>query len=275
VSVAEDADKYVPVESSGASGAATPSISFMIHALLSSRIHSGLGDDSPPEDDVNIYLTHLLCDYVHPETKRRGRQYLSTYDTSVFERVRSSTNTRFKYTVYRANADHLLMMMGVFHNPTGARPKALAAPLQVRGETHVGRGKAYYDYAFTYSRSLYGRSSGITDVLGKLAAGFERYLRLLSYLRAEYLHLVDQLSPGDLFHLERGVLALDLARQRDVFLDAWSDWKRAPTPEHQTELRQAATDLERLDPNFHFEVPAAPSPGDLEPPERQPPEGQQ
>ena len=253
--MSDDNDRYLPVERTGSIGDAVPNESFMIHGLLSSRVHTGLSDDELVEDDVNIYITHLLCDYLRPQYHLRVREYVSPYDTSVFERVRTSTSTRFKYTVYKANADHILMMMGLFDNPTGNRPQALAPVLATDDSTHVGRGKAYYDYAFTYSRSLFGRQSGICDVLGKLAAGFERYLRLLAQVRSEYLNLIGHMSVGELYHLERGLHSMDLAEQRDTFLDAYADWRRDPTPEHHERLTEAFRRLQRLDPNFHFDLP--------------------
>ncbi len=251
--MSDDNEWFVPVERDGAAGESTPSISFMVHGLLSSRVQTGMSDEERPEDDVNIYLAHLLNEYLRPQYHLRMHEYVSPYDSSVFEHVQTSTNTRFRYTVYKANADHILMMMGVFHNPGGVRPSTL--PRRLDDETLVGRGRAYYDYAFTYSRCLHGRSSAITGVLGKLAFGFERYLRLLMHLRGEYLNLIDHLSTGDLFHLERGVLGMDLAQQRDVFLDAYAAWRRDPTPAHREQLERMATALRQLDPEFHFKLP--------------------
>jgi len=251
--MSDDNEWFVPVERDGATGESTPSISFMVHGLLSSRVQTGMSDEDRPEEDVNIYLAHLLSEYLRPQHSLRIQEYVSHYDSSVFERVRTSTNTRFRYTVYKANADHILMMMGVFHNPGGGRPSTL--PRRIDDETVLGRGRAYYDYAFTYSRCLHGRSSAITGVLGKLAFGFERYLRLLMHLRGEYLNLIDHLSPGDLFHLERGVLGIDVSKQRDLFLDAYVAWRRDPTPLHREQLLRQAAALHQLDPEFDFKLP--------------------
>ena len=256
--MAADAERYVPVEPDGTLRDAAPNVAFMIHGLLSSRVEMGLSDDSAYEDDVNIYLAHLLCTYVQPPPSWHGYEYVSSYDSSVFEQVRHSTDARFKYTVYRANADHILMLMGIFHNPSGGRQTSLAAPLRIDDDTRAGRGKAYYDYASTYSACLHGRTSAITGVLGKLASGYERYLRLLGHLRVEYLNLIDRLGPGAMYRLERSVLALDLARARDAFLDAYAAWQRQPTPELCARLQQTAADLRRLDPEFRFELPEAP-----------------
>jgi len=154
--MAADTGWYVPVEPDGTLRAAAPNVAFMLHGLLSSRMEMGLADDGPGEDDVNIYLAHLLCAYVQPDPARLGHEYIAGYDSSVFEQVRHSTDARFKYTVYRANADHILMLMGIFDNAGGSRPTGLAAPLRLDDDARAGRGKAYYDYASTYSACLHG-----------------------------------------------------------------------------------------------------------------------
>ena len=249
---------YVPVEREGAAGNRATDVHFMLHALLSSRIETGLSsDDRPHEEDVNVYLAHLLCEYARPQYQERVHRYLADFDSSVFERVRHSKNNRLAYTVYKANADHILLMMGLFQNPRGQRPMAVAEELRLDDEVHVGRGKSYYDFAFTYSRSLFGRTSGIATVLCKLSAGFEAYVRLLAHARGEYFHLIDHLSEGELFHLQQSVLAQDLPALRDAFLDALSDWRREPTPEKRAHLTETARVLEKLDPSFQFELPEA------------------
>ncbi len=252
----EDYESYVPVERDGSSGDPRASVYFMVHGLLSSRVETGLSDDDgPAEEDVNMYLTHLLCDFLKPAYHERANQYVSSFDTTVFDRVRETTDTRLKYTVYKTNADHILMMSGLFQNADGSKPTAVAEPLRIDEETHLGRGKTYYDFAFTYSRSLFGRSSGITAVLCKLSLGFERYVRLLAHMRVDYLNLIDRMSPGEVFHMQRELSCDTLERLRNEFLDAYAAWQRQPTLVHRTAVQETAERLQAADPSFHFEFP--------------------
>jgi hypothetical protein len=251
----EDYESYVPVERDGTRGDSAPNVSFMIHALLASRVESGMpSSEAPSEEDVNVYITHLLCDFVRPQYQMRVHKYISAYDSSVFERVRHTTNKRLKYAVYKANADHILVMMGVFHN-NGRRSSSLPGPLQIEEDVDLGRGKSYYDYAFTYSRSLFGRSSAIPEVMFKLAHGFERYVKILTYMRSEYLNLVDRMSEGELFHLQRSVESGELPQLRDEFLEAWTRWRQNPSDEHRQQLQELVEHLRGLDPEFRFELP--------------------
>jgi hypothetical protein len=86
--MAADTGWYVPVEPDGAMRAAAPNVAFMIHGLLSSRVAMGFADDGPGEDDVNIYLAHLLCAYCSQSAG--GVEPRRT----VFEHVRLPTRVR-------------------------------------------------------------------------------------------------------------------------------------------------------------------------------------
>jgi len=250
----DNLDRYIPVGGDGPAAQPESQAHFMMRALLASRVDVG-SESEPWEQDVNIYLTHLLCAYAKAEYHLRVSQYLSAYDTAVFERIRRSTSSRLKYTVYRANADHLLISIGVFQNPTGRRPDVLPAILHTDGEVHVGRGKTYYDFASTYSHGLFGPTSGVATVLGKLSHGFERYVRILTHMRSEYLHFVEQMSDGELYHLQRSVQTEGLRTLHNEFLDLYSEWRRNPTPELHAQLLEMIERLKRLDPAFTFELP--------------------
>ena len=251
----ENYESYIPVERDGSSGEPQSNVYFMVRGLLSSRIESGISDDDgPPEEDVNVYLTHLLCDFLRPEYHERANQYVSPLDTSVFEQVCNTTNKRIKYTVYKTNADHILMMTGLFQNVDGGPPRAPEA-LRISDESHLGRGKTYYDFAFTYSRCLFGHTSGITSVLNKLSNRFERYVRLLTYMRVDYLNLIDRMGAGEEYHLQRELRAGCVDGLRNEFLDAYGIWQREPTAAHRALLQNVAARLQDADPSFEFELP--------------------
>lgn len=248
----EDLQRFVPMQSDGTSGEPQTNAYFMMRALLTSRVDIGFPSDSDGEDhDVNIYLTHLLCNYVEPRRYARIAPYLEPYDTSVFERVQHSRSARWRYNVYRVNADHLLMTIGVFANP-GGRTRPLPAALQEQPEHAVGRGKAYYDYASTYGGDIFGRASAVAGVLGKLSMRFEDYVRLLGHVRSEYFNLIAKLGEGEIFHLEHESNERALSVRRDAFLDALAAYRRAPGPDTRAQVVTASERLRQLDPRFEF-----------------------
>jgi len=43
-------------------------------------------------------------------------------DSDLFEKVRHSSDVRLKYTIYKTNADFLLISIGIFRNADATRP---------------------------------------------------------------------------------------------------------------------------------------------------------
>jgi len=65
-------------------------------------------------------------------------------------------------------------------------------------------------------------------VLEKLSKGFEQYVDILSHMRGEYFNILDRLSTGDVYHLERSIDRFESSRElrelQDQFLDMYSDY---------------------------------------------------
>ncbi|MDZ4804891.1 MAG: hypothetical protein SGI90_08540 [Candidatus Eisenbacteria bacterium] len=241
-----------------------PSYVFMMRCLLYSRLETGneTGTDVADED-VNVYLAHLLQSFSDPEYVESARPYLHRYDHEVFKRLERSTDARLKYVIYKTNADFLLVSIGVFDNPgqwLAHRLPQVQAPKNRAGEpteeASMGRGKTYYHFAWSYSQQVNRGHPGITEVLEKLSVGFDRYIRVLSHMRGEYLDLMKALSTGEIYHLERNVNKeqerQDLKQGQDAFLDSWLAWRRTGTPESLEEVRRSAAVIRALDPDFHF-----------------------
>ena len=169
-------DQYI--ELTGATRDLRPTYLFMMKCLLYSRMETGLVSNKDYYDeDVNVYIAHLLNSFIHPDYIERARPYISKYDTEVFQRLASSRDARLKYTLYKTNADFLLVSLGIFDNPEmnldSGVPMRAGTPerqlLKPREEAYVGRGRTYYRFAYSYSQQLNGRNTAITEVLEKLS----------------------------------------------------------------------------------------------------------
>ncbi len=233
-----------------------PTYYFMINCLLYSRMETGLVSNQDfYDEDVNVYLAHLLHSFVNPEYVEQSRKFLSKYDTDVFRRLSNSTDARLKYLIYKTNADFLLVSIGIFDNPAAA----IASRKQPTEEAYVGRGKTYYHFAYSYSQQMHRRNQGVSEVLEKLSVGFEKYIRILSHMRGEYLDLVKRLSNGEVYHLERSVnehSQQELLRvKQDELLELYSAWKTEPTPERVKSLERVVVEIQQLNPEFKFTLP--------------------
>jgi hypothetical protein len=235
-----------------------PTYYFMINCLLYSRMETGLVSNQDfYDEDVNVYLAHLLHSFINPEYVEQSKKFLSKYDTDVFRRLANSSDSRLKYLIYKTNADFLLVSIGIFDNPMGQG--GVRSKVQPSEEAYIGRGKTYYHFAYSYSQQVHRRNAAVTDVLEKLSVGFDKYLRILSHMRGEYLDLMKRLSNGEVYHLERSVDAdsqQELLRvKQDELLELYSLWKAQPSAETEENLERVVSEIKQLNPDFKFELP--------------------
>lgn len=235
-----------------------PTYYFMINCLLYSRMETGLvSNQECYDEDVNVYLAHLLHSFINPEYVEQSKRFLSRYDSDVFRRLSNSTDARLKYQIYKTNADFLLVSIGVFDNPAIAG--AMRTRQQPSEEAYIGRGKTYYHFAYTYSQQMHRKNAGVSEVLEKLSTGFEKYLRILSHMRGEYLDLMKRLSNGEVYHLERSIdehQQQELLRvKQDELLELYSVWRETKSAECEENLERVVGEIRQLNPGFKFELP--------------------
>ncbi len=240
-----------------------PTYYFMINCLLYSRMETGLvSNQDYYDEDVNVYLAHLLHSFINPDYVEQSKRYLSKYDADVFKRLSQSTDARLKYAIYKTNADFLLVSIGIFDNPlapTASPARSKPAPSE---EAYIGRGKTYYHFAYTYSQQVHRKNQGVSEVLEKLSVGFEKYIKILSHMRGEYLDLAQRFSDGEVYHLERSVN--ESARQdqikakQDRLLELYSEWQQHPSREIEEDVKRLVGEIQELAPSFRFSLPTSP-----------------
>ena len=236
-----------------------PTYYFMINCLLYSRMETGLVSNQDfYDEDVNVYLAHLLHSFINPDYVEQSKKYLSKYDADVFKRLSASSDARLKYAIYKTNADFLLVSIGIFDNPIapdpGSRPKV--APAE---EAYIGRGKTYYHFAYTYSQQIHRRNQGVSEVLEKLSVGFDKYIKILSHMRGEYLDLAQRFSDGEVFHLERAVdesaRQESLKAKQDQLLELYTQWQHDPSAEIEENVERLVGEIQEITPSFRFALP--------------------
>ena len=229
---------------------------FFINHFLLSRIDSDLPSDlAEYDEDVNVYTAALLSGVVSGREDLLRADLVSPRDADVFARVQESKDQRYRYRVYKANADFLYVSLGVFGDGPGA-DSARAGDEESNRMT--GRGKSYYQFASAYAERLYGSHAGITEVMDKLSRNFESYTKIMTWMSGEYLNLVHRLSEGEVFHIERSAQeGFEGAHRRhtwDALLDTYVEWQKTHARDARRRLMQAARELRRIDPEFSLKV---------------------
>ena len=236
-----------------------PDFFFMMNCLMYSRLETGNPSNRDfYDEDVNMYLASLLTSFMNPEYHERAKKYLSRYDTNLFTKIQDSSDVRLKYTIYKTNADFLLISIGIFKNPDGTRSGTKDSVFKDNEEAYMGRAKAYYQFAYSYSQTMFKKPTAISDVLEKLSRGFEQYVQILSHMRGEYFNILDRLGHGDIYHLERSIdrFASDkeLKKMQDQFLDLYSEYIKTKSPDLKARLTELLKQIQKIDESFRFQI---------------------
>ena len=253
---------------------------FMMTSVLKSRTETGFESNSAGYDeDVNVYLAGLLAAYLDPAYTQWSSPLISPFDTDVATMVRSADERR-RYWIYKANADHLMLMLGIFEPeapgsplpppgpPSAPPPPAPPPPATVsvpglppgRSRIYVGRGETYYELAASYARGLSRRPTAAIEVLEKLAGGFAGYVTILNHLRSHYFNLIERMHRRDMDAIQQAIddqaAANDFKAKVDQLLDLYSAWRESRDPALITAMRQAVAAIRQIDPGFTFDLPA-------------------
>ena len=231
----------------------------MLNCLLHSRVQTGIESNTDfYDEDVNVYLAHLLNSYIDPKHLDRIESQLVALDPDLFRMIVDGADDRQRFELYRANADHLLISVAIFDVFDDHRQNRHPA-FHVSKETYIARASSYYALASSYAAKLGRGSTGLSETLRKLSVGIENYVKILSYMRGHYLNLIRRYSAGELFHLERSIKEIErqqaLEELRNEFLDTYNAWLKKGSPELKEKLAEQVRLLRELDPTFHFELP--------------------
>ena len=227
----------------------------MLNCLLHSRVHTGIESNSEVYDeDVNVYLAHLLNSHIDPKHLARIADRIAAHDAELFRMIADCGDDRQRYELYRSNADFLLMSVAVFD---AFEPRHW---FHVRKDVYVARAAAYYGLAASYATKLGRRTTPMADTLMKLSEGIDRYVRILFYMRGQYLDFIKRYSDGEIFHLERSVDEVRrqeiIEERRNEFLDIYQAWLKTGGCELKKQLAKSARLLEEVDPTFSFDLPS-------------------
>jgi hypothetical protein len=232
----------------------------MLNCLLHSRVNTGLESNTEfYDEDVNVYLAHLLNAHVDPKYLARTSACIAVGDADLRLMIAETTNDRQRFRIYKANADYLLMAVAVFDIFEDHHYNRLAA-FHISKDTYIGRAATYYELASSYASKLKWGSNALSDVLHKLSFGIDSYIKILSHLRGEYLDFIRRYSPGELFHLDRAIKEIErnetIERMHNDFLDTYQAWLKTGQSDLKARLIEQARLLKEIDPTFEFEPPA-------------------
>jgi len=171
---------------------------FMLEELLEARRESAFPTNARgPDEDVNIYVAHLLAAHLfrpaHPDVKSGAEPLRFPPDLPRRERAEW----------YRRNGDHRLIGLGLYGRGELRRRRAVpfGASAEEARERDVADGQACYALAASLWRDGHAGAEGIGPVLRKLSLAFADYVGVLDCLARGRFGLGARLSAAALREL--------------------------------------------------------------------------
>jgi len=234
-------------------------VAFLLKSLLKSKTAGGgLSDAADRDEDVNIYLAHLMFAVSTPRYRQIADRYLSPYSGEVQQMIQEADDHYIKYFIYKVNADHLLIHLSIFCDLGEDAPRTHTL-FHTGEEKYSNRATAYYGQAAHFNQRIYRKQTAVGAVLGKLADRFEEFRDVLKAMRRDYFHFVNTLSDkqfadfvkdaDDFEHASR------LKIKQDEFLDLYGAWLKTRDDELRGRIQELSRELKELDPGFRFEMP--------------------
>lgn len=231
-------------------------IRYLLGAILNSRREDAYYSQREfCDEDVNVYLAHLLFAVSLPEYHDMAEPYLSRDSNEVMRWINEAEDQTIRYFIFKVNADHILIHTAIFNDMTGKGKHSFFGHSR---NYFRELAKLYYGQASSYHKRIYRKKTGVGDVLDKMAYDFESYQRLLKDVRRKYFHFVnnfrDQAFHGfmrQMTQYEKGVLKKE---RMDEFLDVYGRWLNSKDPAFEDTLLRLVTELKSLDSEFNCPV---------------------
>ncbi len=235
-------------------------IYFLLESILKAKDQAhGLTRALSFDEDVNIYLAHLLFAVSLPEYHDMADPFLSTNTNEVFEWVRETDDPMLRYFIFKVNADHLLVQSTIF-NPDPQLAKRFSIKKDASGEKNEERLSAilYYNQAARFHAGVYDKKTGVGEVLGKIAGQFDVYRHILSGVKEDYFKFIECFREQAFQHFLIKLSGYEKDHLQDIkmeqFLEAYQRWLSTKAPELKNKIVQLTQELKQLDPQFNFDI---------------------
>jgi len=234
---------------------------FLLSALIKTKEeHPQLKRKATVDEDVNVYLAHLMFAIALPEYHEMADPYLSKRSSDIMEWVKSTEDRTVRYFIYKVNADHVLMHTTLFHDLNKVGGKTL---FKSPDEYYQEQAALYYSEAAKYHQQMNRKKTGIANVLEKVAADFKYYQRILELVREDYFTFVTTFREKHFNHFLTEVSLYEKENFYDIkmdeFLSAFYEWNETQNDAMRAKASQLADDLKRMNPQFKFQFPPSDS----------------
>jgi hypothetical protein len=207
------------------------------------------------DEDVNIYLAHLLFAVSLPEYHDMAEPYLSLDSGDILKWVRATEDRILRYFIFKVNADHILMHTAVFNDLLESKQNKV---LKKSPKHFRELAKLYYDQAAAYHKRIYRNKTGVVEVLEKLANYYDAYQNLLKIVRRDYFDFVNGFRDQAFKHFMGAVKEYEekigKKSKVDEFLDLYADWLDKKDPATREKIVAIVKEIKKVNPDFKFDA---------------------
>ncbi len=228
---------------------------FFLEHLLKAR--SDLNYETGHHDydqEVNVYLAGLMNSLIVCGPIINQKPYISAFDADVRSWLESHPGARNTYIVYRDNADFRLLLSGLFD---GYEHRGSYQHIVLADETDHSRAALYYELAASALIHLQGSNNSLVNIYHTLSDTMTETIQILKRAAVTYFNLLEHISEGSLYHLEK---ELDDIKNEtsytvmlDNFLSIYSLYKENPTEEYRQSLLNLSEKLKAINKAFRFD----------------------
>lgn len=207
------------------------------------------------DEDVNLYIGHLLFAVSMPNYSSITEQYISFHNAEVNVLADMAEDSYLKYFIYKVNADNLLIHLGIYQDLSY---RDYHKALHTDVIEFIDDAKEFYGKAIQLNKKIYKRKTAIADVLVKLAKNIDLYIKALMYMRKSFFQFLNRFEDDEfssfLDHMKLYERKMEFTNKQNVFLDLYSRWLKDKSDSLRSEINKICTELHDLDPSFNFNL---------------------
>ncbi len=232
------------------------SINLLLDSLLKARKKAKFPSNAKGfDEDVNLYIAHLLYAMSMPNYTSITEQYISLYNAEVRVLADMAEDKYLKYFILKVNADNLLVHLGIFQDLTHRQNKK---DQQKDIDSYINDAQEFYTNAAQLNKKIYRRKTAIADVLSKLAKNLTLYVKVLSYMRKDFFLFLNRHEDSEfgifLDHMKLYEKKMEFEQKQNMFLDLYSQWLKKKSNILRTKINNICNELHTIDPSFNFKL---------------------
>lgn len=227
---------------------------FFLDNLLKARIelHFDTGNHEY-DQEVNLYLAHLLVIFSTEHYSLENKPYVSPFDFDIRKYLEQHPGLRNEYTVYKDNADFALIVseaFGGYHHKGSYHSRVLA------DSDDKQKIAQYYSLAATALGHLRGMNETLVHVLYTIGQYIQEFAELIKRVAHEYFKLIESLSKGSFYHLQKEIMGLIVKKEYkekvDRFLELLNTYRKEASESTRKSILEIVDQIKIVNPDFNF-----------------------